>query len=113
MHFFKFAGLPSLLASHRSSPLSGIYDSLATGGLSADVSLEQPSPQYVLAHSGNVTAILGKGAILNCRVQGVANRTVSANISFVRFEEMYDPSIFQVSWMRHKDTHLLTAGRLV
>ena len=26
--------------------------------------------------SGNVTAILGKGALLNCRVRGIGNRTV-------------------------------------
>ena len=44
-----------------------------------------------MAHSGNVTAILGKTGLLNCRVEGVGNRTVS--------------------WIRHKDTHLLTAGR--
>ena len=28
------------------------------------------------APSGNVTAILGKGALLNCRVRGIGNRTV-------------------------------------
>ena len=42
-------------------------------------------------YSGNVTAILGKGALLNCRVQEIGNRTVS--------------------WIRHKDNHLLTVGR--
>ena len=44
---------------------------------------------------GNVTAILGKGALLNCRVRGIGNRTVLNN----------------VSWIRHKDSHLLTVGR--
>ena len=38
-----------------------------------------------------MTAILGKPALLNCRVAGVGNKTVS--------------------WLRHEGTHLLTAGR--
>jgi len=48
-------------------------------------------PQFIEHDSGNVSAILGKPATLNCRVRAVGNRTVS--------------------WMRHKDLHLLTAGR--
>merc|ERR1719150_3203825 len=36
-------------------------------------------------------AVQGRSAILNCRVQGIGNRTVS--------------------WVRHADTHLLTVGR--
>lgn len=71
--------------------LHQIYDSPATPSSVSEFSVPQPEPQYVAAHSGNVTAILGKNAILNCRVQAVGNRTVS--------------------WIRHKDTHLLTAGR--
>ena len=51
------------------------------------------APEFIEAQSGNVTAILGKKAILNCRVSGVGNKTVS--------------------WIRHSDTHLLTAGRSV
>ena len=35
---------------------------------------KQPQPVFVAQHSGNVTAILGKTAILNCRVNNVANR---------------------------------------
>ena len=117
-----FTGLPHYLCGSSSS-LHEIYDSLATRGPTADVSLEQPSPQYILAHSGNVTAILGKGAILNCRVQGVANRTVrTARLQSLRYWictkkchtirlRKYDISTFQVSWIRHKTTHLLAAGR--
>lgn len=48
-------------------------------------------PQFMVRDSSNVSAILGKPAILNCRVRAVGNRTVS--------------------WIRHQDTHLLTAGR--
>ncbi|CAB4063090.1 unnamed protein product [Lepeophtheirus salmonis] len=39
----------------------------------------------------DVTAVLGKTAILNCRVKNLGNKTVS--------------------WVRHDDTHLLTIGR--
>ena len=48
-------------------------------------------PEFVRSQSRNVTAILGRPALLNCRVSGVSNKTVS--------------------WIRHQDTHLLTAGR--
>jgi len=71
--------------------LHQIYDSPVTPSPSAQFSLPQPQPRYVSQHSGNVTAVLGRSAILNCRVEAVGNRTVS--------------------WIRHKDTHLLTAGR--
>ena len=47
--------------------------------------------KLLLLYPGNVTAILGKPALLNCRVAGVGNKTVS--------------------WLRHEGTHLLTAGR--
>lgn len=50
------------------------------------------SPYFDLDNSGNVTAVLGKTAYLNCRVKHIKNQTVS--------------------WLRHKDTHLLTIGRL-
>ncbi|TRY67597.1 hypothetical protein TCAL_05961 [Tigriopus californicus] len=63
---------------------------------------EQPSPPSVsdgdsvpvfdLNNSPNVTAVLDKTAILNCRVKDVGNKTVS--------------------WVRYSDTHLLTIGRL-
>ena len=65
--------------------------SLCDLGLTRDK--EGAGPEFIRAQSGNVTAILGKPAILNCRVAGVGNKTVS--------------------WIRHQDTHLLTAGRSV
>ena len=81
---------PSLLCGD-SPKLEQIYDTHSVSRL-ADTSYDsQPQPVFDPEHSGDVTAILGKTAILNCRVSGVANRTVS--------------------WIRHKDTHLLTAGR--
>jgi len=49
-------------------------------------------PYFDLDHSVNVTAVLGKTALLNCRVKNIGNKTVS--------------------WLRDIDTHLLTIGRL-
>lgn len=82
-------GLPFL--SGGSFELNQIYDSPPTKTPMSDFQLPQPIPQLVHEHSGNVTAVLGKAALLNCRVRGIGNKTVS--------------------WMRHRDTHLLTAGR--
>ncbi|XP_045139314.1 zwei Ig domain protein zig-8-like [Portunus trituberculatus] len=54
--------------------------------------LPSPSPpQLDPSHSADVTALAGKTAILNCRVHNVNNKTVS--------------------WVRHRDIHLLTVGR--
>ena len=38
---------------------------------------EGGSPYFDLNHSGNVTAVLGKTALLNCRVKNIGNKTVS------------------------------------
>ena len=38
---------------------------------------EEGEPLFDLAFSGNVTAVLGKPAMLNCRVKDVGNKTVS------------------------------------
>ena len=48
-------------------------------------------PVFDAAQSGDVTAILGKTAILNCRVGGLGNR--------------------RVAWIRLADKHILTVGR--
>jgi len=82
-------GLPFL--SGGSFELAQIYDSPPTKSPPSDFALPQPIPKLVQDQSRNVTAILGKAALLNCRVRGIGNKTVS--------------------WMRHRDTHLLTAGR--
>jgi len=71
--------------------IGDIYDSPRTDHIDSPFSPPQPKALFVDQESGNVTAILGKGALLNCRVRGIGNRTVS--------------------WIRHADTHLLTAGR--
>lgn len=73
---------PSLKQSHISA-LSPSLDARITPD-------HQPVPVFDAAQSGNVTAILGQTAILNCRVGGVGSRTVS--------------------WVRQADTHLLAVG---
>ncbi|XP_032512034.2 tyrosine-protein phosphatase Lar-like isoform X2 [Danaus plexippus] len=52
-------------------------------------------PYFDLVASKNVTALLGKTAYLNCRVKNLGNKTLN----------------MQVSWVRHRDIHLLTVGR--
>lgn len=48
-------------------------------------------PYFEPSASRNVTALVGKTAYLNCRVRNLGNKTVS--------------------WVRHRDIHLLTVGR--
>ncbi|ODM93522.1 Lachesin [Orchesella cincta] len=55
---------------------------------------QQPTSNYPYvdqAASPNVTALLGKTAYLNCQVKNLGDKTVS--------------------WVRHRDIHLLTVGR--
>ncbi|XP_044584865.1 neurotrimin [Cotesia typhae] len=47
-------------------------------------------PYFDVAASHNVTALVGKSALLRCRVRNLGDRTVS--------------------WVRHRDIHLLTVG---
>ncbi|CAB3359211.1 zwei Ig domain protein zig-8 [Cloeon dipterum] len=48
-------------------------------------------PYFDTTVNNNITALVGKVAYLNCRVKNLGNRTVS--------------------WVRHRDIHLLTVGR--
>ena len=41
-----------------------------------------PGPFFDLERSGNVTALVGRPAKLNCRVNKIGNRTVSAGFSW-------------------------------
>ncbi|XP_055716476.1 zwei Ig domain protein zig-8-like isoform X2 [Phlebotomus papatasi] len=72
-------------------------NSSSSGGAKNNIDVdEQKSGPYVdKAASKNVTALLGKTAYLNCRVKNLGNKTM----------------ILQVSWIRHRDIHLLTVGR--
>ncbi|CAO1379750.1 unnamed protein product, partial [Diamesa tonsa] len=48
-------------------------------------------PYFELSATKNITALAGNSAYLNCRVRNLGNRTVS--------------------WIRHRDLHLLTVGK--
>ncbi|XP_016905429.1 uncharacterized protein LOC107993497 isoform X5 [Apis cerana] len=62
---------------------------------SLDDSSTQYGPYFDMSNSKNVTTILGKTTYLNCRVKNLGNKTMT----------------LQVSWVRHRDVHLLTIGR--
>ncbi|CRL05464.1 CLUMA_CG018217, isoform A [Clunio marinus] len=64
-------------------------------GSASDVDVNRSGPYFDVAASKNVTALLGKTAYLNCRVKNLGNKTM----------------LLQVSWVRHRDIHLLTVGR--
>ncbi|XP_076625019.1 zwei Ig domain protein zig-8 isoform X2 [Colletes latitarsis] len=61
---------------------------------SLDGSSPRTGPYFDVSASKNVTALLGKTTYLNCRVKNLGNKTMS----------------LQVSWVRHRDIHLLTLG---
>ena len=66
-----------------------IYDiGAVTPGADTDTEA-RPEPGYIRGHSGNVTAILGKTAILNCRVTGVGNRLVQTIQSSFVFKRVH------------------------
>jgi len=86
-------GVPGLLGVG-SGGLADIYDSpVSRIGVPPLMDLQEtsPFPEFVTSHSSNVTAALGKTALLNCRVRNVGNKTVS--------------------WIRHRDILLLAIGR--
>ncbi|XP_026673022.1 uncharacterized protein LOC108629210 [Ceratina calcarata] len=64
----------------------------------------QTGPYFDLSNSKNVTTILGKTTYLNCRVKNLGNKTV---VVYAKANHM----TLQVSWVRHRDVHLLTLGR--
>ncbi|KAG5672143.1 hypothetical protein PVAND_002297 [Polypedilum vanderplanki] len=67
----------------------------AAGTTASDSDVNRSGPYFDVAASKNVTALLGKTAYLNCRVKNLGNKTM----------------LLQVSWVRHRDIHLLTVGR--
>ena len=89
-----------------SNQLDHIYNSYPTKSSLPDLVPQSPHPQFVYSHSANVSTILHKTAHLNCRIKGVGNKTVKLNLCSFTLNMLY-----QVTWIRHRDTHLLTAGR--
>ncbi|XP_016842611.1 zwei Ig domain protein zig-8 isoform X7 [Nasonia vitripennis] len=78
---------------------SMLHNSSGKGGDTYSNALDETSrtgPYFDKSASKNVTALLGKTTYLNCRVKNLGNKTMSH---------------LQVSWVRHRDIHLLTIGR--
>ncbi|XP_072941708.1 neurotrimin-like isoform X3 [Epargyreus clarus] len=77
-------------------PAGTVDNAIRTGPAVADPRpTPRTGPYFDIAGSKNVTALLGKTAYLNCRVKNLGNKTLN----------------MQVSWVRHRDIHLLTVGR--
>ncbi|XP_067633246.1 probable serine/threonine-protein kinase roco6 isoform X3 [Eurosta solidaginis] len=96
----------SIVLSSSSSPVSsgevqknsGAYPSGTSVINRNTIELTEDSrngPYFDKVASKNITALLGKTAYLNCRVKNLGNKTM----------------LLQVSWVRHRDIHLLTVGR--
>lgn len=74
-----------------------------------------PEPIFDPSTPKNVTALVGKSAYLNCRVRNLANKTVRT-LPLVcvawpcKFRSSPVQSPEQVSWIRHRDIHILTVG---
>ncbi|XP_040165019.1 zwei Ig domain protein zig-8-like [Anopheles arabiensis] len=73
---------------HSETSENEIYDSDESNLLRTPL---DRGPHFDLSVSKNITALVGKTAYLNCRVKNIGNKTVS--------------------WVRHRDIHLLTVGR--
>ncbi|XP_053600372.1 uncharacterized protein LOC128669506 isoform X1 [Plodia interpunctella] len=79
------------------APAGPVDNAIRPGAGPGDLPRPTPrsGPYFDLLASKNVTALLGKTAYLNCRVKNLGNKTLN----------------MQVSWVRHRDIHLLTVGR--
>ncbi|XP_054287198.1 lachesin-like isoform X2 [Macrosteles quadrilineatus] len=75
--------------------INTVIGAMSKSGKGSSTNLLDPTgrqgPYFDKAASKNVTALLGKTAYLNCKVKNLGNKTVS--------------------WVRHRDIHLLTVGR--
>ncbi|XP_017967669.1 probable serine/threonine-protein kinase MARK-A isoform X2 [Drosophila navojoa] len=82
---------------HRGNSIASLAAAASINRNSIDLGEDSRSngPYFDKAASKNVTALLGKTAYLNCRVKNLGNKTM----------------LLQVSWVRHRDIHLLTVGR--
>ncbi|XP_033330957.1 zwei Ig domain protein zig-8 isoform X2 [Megalopta genalis] len=74
---------------------SMLHGSSGKSANSLDDGGTRSGPYFDLSTSKNVTALVGKTTYLNCRVKNLGNKTMA----------------LQVSWIRHRDTHLLTVGQ--
>ena len=101
---------PLLVSCGGSFQIKNIYDQSSGPDDLDDLGYQMRSqrPEFVLRDSGNVSAILGKPATLNCRVRNVGNKTVRDLEMMTRelrleidscFQGFLDPS------QRHSSSH--------
>ncbi|XP_037031829.1 lachesin-like isoform X2 [Bradysia coprophila] len=90
--FILFAGLNDLTSGGFQGPIDGGYNSLTDAGTTTLYSLtaKWSEPYFDAMIQKNVTALVGKSAYLSCKVRNLGNKTVS--------------------WIRHRDVHILTVG---
>ncbi|XP_031836579.1 zwei Ig domain protein zig-8 isoform X2 [Nomia melanderi] len=74
---------------------SMLHGSNGKSANSIDESSTRSGPYFDHSTSKNVTVLAGQTTYLNCRVKNLGNQTMA----------------LQVSWLRHRDTHLLAVGR--
>lgn len=67
-------------------------------------------PYFDVVVSKNVTALVGSTAYLNCRVRNLGNKTVS-DLLVQSFNDLIWFVVEKVTWIRHRDLHLLTVGK--
>lgn len=86
-------------------------ESFGVNGATLTTSQWSPEPYFDESTSRNVTALIGKSAYLSCRVKCLGNKTVSCK-TYAKHKtaSMYDDGL-QVSFVRHRDLHILTVGR--
>ncbi|XP_063617103.1 zwei Ig domain protein zig-8-like isoform X3 [Cydia splendana] len=83
------AALALLLLTHFSPVTSDVAGGAPINSLPGGAAARL-APSFDAATPRNVTALVGKSAYLSCRVRNLGNRTVS--------------------WIRHRDLHILTVG---
>lgn len=72
-------------------------------------------PYFDVSQSRNVTALVGSTAYLNCRVRNLGNKTVWKFFLCMPLRtsslKWFVVVALQVSWIRHRDLHLLTINK--
>ncbi|XP_057670115.1 junctional adhesion molecule A-like isoform X2 [Diorhabda carinulata] len=81
-------GMASSASGYNSLPESETLSPLPMGSLA--IPQNRFDPYFDALTPNNVTALVGKSAYLSCRVRNLGNKTVS--------------------WIRHRDIHILTVG---
>ncbi|KAJ8923842.1 hypothetical protein NQ315_010424 [Exocentrus adspersus] len=91
--FFSHTGLPIVRGGMASSAngINALSESETVSPIESNINFQRRfEPHFDTTTPRNVTALVGKSAYLGCRVRNLGNKTVS--------------------WIRHRDIHILTVG---